>query len=202
MDDVSPAELKTGFGNPDVPADHFFWQDYLGKDYAVRAFELAEQYGNPDDILFINDYNLEYNLEKTQGLIDYVSYIESKGVTVDGIGTQMHISIDSDKDKIVSMFKMLAATGKLIKVSELDVRVNSTNPTEEMHALQREMYKYVAEMYMEHVPANQRYGITVWGVTDSPENASWLPGEKQGLWDLNLNRKPAYAGFAEGLGGM
>ena len=202
MDDVSPAELKTGFGNPDVPVDHFFWQDYLGKDYAVRAFELAEQYGNPDDILFINDYNLEYNLEKTQGLIDYVSYIESKGVTVDGIGTQMHISIDSDKDKIVSMFKMLAATGKLIKVSELDVRVNSTNPTEEMHALQREMYKYVAEMYMEHVPANQRYGITVWGVTDSPENASWLPGEKQGLWDLNLNRKPAYAGFAEGLGGM
>lgn len=202
MDDANPSQLKTGVGRTNLAADEFFWQDYLGKDYAVRAFELAEQYGNSDDLLFVNDYNLEYSLAKSQGLIDYVSYIESKGVNVDGIGTQMHISIDSDKDKIVSMFKMLAATGKLIKVSELDVRVNSTTPTPEMLALQREMYKFVAEMYTQHVPAAQRYGITVWGVKDSEDNASWLPGEKQGLWDLNLNRKPAYAGFAEGLEGM
>ncbi|MCE7056783.1 endo-1,4-beta-xylanase [Algoriphagus sp. AGSA1] len=202
MDDANPSELKSGIGMSDMPADLFFWQDYLGKDYAVKAFELAEQYGNPDDVLFVNDYNLEYSLEKCQGLIDYVKYIENKGVTVDGIGTQMHISIDSDKEKIVSMFKMLAATGKLIKVSELDVRVNSTNPSSEALQLQREMYKFVAEMYAEHIPAAQRYGITVWGVTDSPDNANWLPGEKQGLWDINLNRKPAYAGFAEGLEGM
>ena len=202
MDDSNPSELKTAVGRSTIAADEFFWQDYLGKDYAVKAFELAEQYGNPDDILFINDYNLEYSLEKTQGLIDYVNYIEGKGVTVDGIGTQMHIAIDSDKDKIVSMFKMLAATGKLIKVSELDVRMNSSNPTPEMMQLQREMYKFVAEMYMQNVPAPQRYGITIWGVKDSSDNASWLPGEKQGLWDLNLNRKPAYAGFAEGLEGM
>ncbi|SFU13904.1 Carbohydrate binding domain-containing protein [Algoriphagus locisalis] len=202
MDDANPSELKTGVGNTDLAADIFYWQDYLGKDYAVKAIELAEQYGNPDDLLFINDYNLEYSLEKCQGIIDYVNYIETKGVTVDGIGTQMHINIDSDKDKIVSMFKMLAATGKLVKVSELDVRVNTTTPTAEILQMQREMYKYVAEMYVQHVPEAQRYGITVWGVTDSPENANWLPGEKQGLWDLNLNRKPAYAGFAEGLEGM
>ncbi|WP_425638284.1 endo-1,4-beta-xylanase [Algoriphagus yeomjeoni] len=202
MDDANPFELKTGVGNSNLAADIFYWQDYLGKDYAVKAIELAEQYGNPDDLLFINDYNLEYNLDKCQGIIDYVNYIESKGVTVDGIGTQMHINIDSDKDKIVSMFKMLAATGKLVKVSELDVRVNTTTPTAEVLELQREMYKYVAEMYVQHVPAAQRYGITVWGVTDSPDNANWLPGEKQGLWDINLNRKPAYAGFAEGLEGM
>lgn len=202
MDDANPSEIKTGVSNPNIPADHFYWQDYLGKDYAVKAFELAEQYGNPDDILFVNDYNLEYSLEKCQGLIDYVGYIESKGVTVDGIGTQMHISIDSDKDKIVSMFKMLAATGKLIKVSELDIKVNTSNPTAEALQAQREMYKYIAEIYAEHIPAAQRYGITIWGITDSADNANWLPGEKQGLWDLNLNRKPAYAGFAEGLEGM
>ncbi|MDR7131985.1 GH35 family endo-1,4-beta-xylanase [Algoriphagus sp. 4150] len=202
MDDDNPSELKTGVGKTDLPADHFFWQDYLGKDYAVKAFELAEQYGNPDDRLFINDYNLEYSLAKCQGLIDYVSYLETKGITVDGIGTQMHIGIDSDKDNIVEMFKMLAATGKLIKVSELDVRVNTPNPTAEILDLQREMYQFVAEKYLEHVPAAQRYGITVWGIKDSDMNSSWLPGEKQGLWDINLNRKPAYAGFAEGLEGM
>lgn len=199
MDDANPYELKSGIGKPDMAEDEFYWQDYLGKDYAVRAFELAREYGNQDDLLFINDYNLEYNLDKCRGLITYVEYMEEQGARVDGIGTQMHIGIDSDKEKIATMFELLAATGKQIKVSELDVRVNTSNPTAEQLQQQADMYHYVVEMYEEHVPPAQRYGITVWGVTDSPDDASWLPGEKQGLWTLDFTRKPAYAAFAEGL---
>src|SRR5690606_8158974 len=105
MDDGNPYELKSALTDADITSDEFYWQDYLGKEYAVKAFNLARQYGEAEDLLFINDYNLEYNLEKCKGLIDYVSYIESQGATVDGIGTQMHISIDSDKDKIAEMFK-------------------------------------------------------------------------------------------------
>ncbi|QDH81641.1 1,4-beta-xylanase [Echinicola soli] len=202
MDDVNPYELKTGVGKTDKAADEFYWQDYMGKDYAVKAFQWAREYGNPDDLHFINDYNLEYNLDKCQGIIDYVSYLESQGAQVDGIGTQMHIGIDSNKQNIAMMFEMLAATGKLIKVSELDVRVNTAEPTPEMLQQQAEMYQYVVDMYREHVPEQQRYGITVWGITDSADDADWLPGERQGLWDLNLNRKPAYAGVVEGLQGL
>ncbi|MDT0676544.1 endo-1,4-beta-xylanase [Autumnicola musiva] len=88
MDDGNPFELKTGVGK-ELRTDHFCWQDYLGKDYAVKAFKLAREYGDPEDLLFINDYNLEYNLDKTRGIIDYVEYIEGQGATVDGIGTQM-----------------------------------------------------------------------------------------------------------------
>ena len=66
-------------GNVAEPAtDEFYWVKYLGKDFAVKAFQLARQYGNPDDKLFINDYNLEYSLDKTDGIIEYVKYIESK----------------------------------------------------------------------------------------------------------------------------
>ena len=54
-----------------------------------------------------------------------MEYIESKGATVDGIGTQMHIAIDSNKDNIAQMFQKLGATGKLIKVSELDIKAVS-----------------------------------------------------------------------------
>lgn len=199
MDDGNPYELKSGATDSDITSDEFYWQDYLGKDYAVKAFKLAREYGSPEDLLFINDYNLEYNLDKTRGLIEYVEYIESQGATVDGIGTQMHISIDSDKNNIAQMFQLLAETGKLIKVSELDVRTNVSEPTDEVLQQQAEMYSYVVEAYKEHVPQAQRYGITVWGVTDSPEDANWLPGEFQGLWDVNLNRKPAYKSFAEAL---
>lgn len=202
MDDGNPYELKTGVGKSNLATDDFYWQDYLGKDYAVEAFRLAREYGNPDDILFINDYNLEYSLDKCKGIIEYVEYIESQGQYVDGIGTQMHIDINSNKENIATMFQLLAATGKLVKVSELDVRVLVTNPSEEVLQQQADMYQYVVDMYNKYVPANQRYGITVWGLTDSSANSSWLPGEKQGLWDVNYTRKPAYSGFADGLSGL
>ena len=113
-------------GNVADPAsDVFYWQKYLGQDFAVTAFKLARQHGNANDILFINDYNLEYSLAKCDGLIQYVQYIESKGAKVDGIGTQMHISINSNKDNIVTMFQKLAATGKMIKVTELEIKVET-----------------------------------------------------------------------------
>lgn len=201
MDDGKPYELKTGVGKVNMAGDEFYWQDYLGKDYAVEAFRLARKNGNPTDKLFINDYNLEYSMDKCKGLIQYVGYIESKGQKVDGIGTQMHITINSDKAKIETMFQLLAATGKLIKVSELDVAAG-LNPTESDLKKQAEMYKYVVDMYVKYIPANQRYGITAWGLTDSKSDSSWLPGQHQGLWTLNYNRKYSYASFAEGLKGV
>nr|WP_315153411.1 endo-1,4-beta-xylanase [uncultured Flavobacterium sp.] len=200
MDDGKPYELKTGVGRINMAADEFYWQDYMGKDYAVEAFRLARKNGNPTDKLFINDYNLEYSIDKCKGLIQYVNYIESKGQKVDGIGTQMHITINSDKAKIETMFQLLAATGKLIKVSELDVAAG-LNPTKQDLQLQSDMYKYVVDMYMKYIPASQRYGITVWGLTDSKADSSWLPGQNQGLWDLKYTRKTSYTGFANGLKG-
>ncbi|TDD99508.1 endo-1,4-beta-xylanase [Flavobacterium cellulosilyticum] len=201
MDDGKPYELKTGIGKTNMAADDFYWQDYLGKDYAVDAFRLARQYGNSSDKLFINDYNLEYSMDKCKGLIQYVNYIESKGQKVDGIGTQMHISITSDKAKIATMFQLLAETGKLIKVSELDVAAGTKGVklTDDQLRLQAEMYQYVVDMYMKYIPSSKRYGITVWGLTDSKDDASWLPGMHQGLWDVNFTRKPSYTSFAEGL---
>jgi len=203
MDDGNPYELKTGVGKTDMAADEFYWQDYLGKDYAVMAFNLARQYGSPDDIHFINDYNLEYNIDKCKGLIQYVEYIEAAGAQVDGIGTQMHINVNSDKDKIVEMFELLAATGKLIKVSELDmgVGVPTSEATDEHYIAQAEMYQFVVEKYFEIIPANQRYGITIWSPLDSPTGSGWRAGEPIGLWTEGYYRKRAYAGFADGLSG-
>ncbi|MCU4165768.1 endo-1,4-beta-xylanase [Carboxylicivirga caseinilyticus] len=205
MDDGNPYELKSGLNKApaDFASDEFYWQDYLGKDYAVMAFKLARQYGNESDIHFINDYNLEYNLDKCKGLIAYVEYIETHGARVDGIGTQMHINVDSDKDKIAQMFELLAATGKLIKVSELDIGINkkTSEATEEDYQAQAEMYAYVVNKYKELIPVSQQYGITVWSPTDSPAESSWRGGEPIGLWTLNYSRKHSYAAFADGLSG-
>lgn len=202
MDDGNPYELKTAAGRATIAADEFFWQDYLGKDYAVTAFNLARKYGSPGDILFINDYNLEYSLDKCKGIIEYTKYIESKGAKVDGIGTQMHIDINSDKNKIVEMFKLLAATGKLIKVSELDIGlggVKTADATKEQYQKQAEMYKFVIDKYFENIPTAQRYGITIWGPLDSPANSSWRAGEPIGIWNEGYVRKIAYSYVAEAI---
>lgn len=193
--------LRDGNVN-DLADDDFYWVKYLGIDFAVTAFNLAREYGNPSDVLFINDFNLESSLAKCDGLIDYVEYIESQGATVDGIGTQMHISLATDRDNIVQMFQKLAASGKLIKVSELDVRLGTANPTNEQLAEQADMYQFVVDSFREIIPASQQYGITLWNLSDNPiEHEFWLPDESPCVFDANYERKHAYKGVADGLAG-
>jgi GH35 family endo-1,4-beta-xylanase len=206
-----PSLLKTGVGKTDMSADEFYWQDYLGKDYAVKAIQFARQYGNSDDKLFINDYGVESSLDKCRGLIEYVKYVESKGVKVDGIGTQMHVTCnEADMNTIVESFKLLAATGKLIKISELDMgyrapgasaNLKTEELTEAQHKEMSALYNEIIKAYFANIPVGQRYGITQWSPTDSPGGSSWRAGEPIGLWSLNYNRKHAYAGFADGLAG-
>ena len=226
MSDAAPAELKkagrkvgTETNVDGNPKECFFWQDYLGKDYARIVVALARKYGPTDLKLFVNDYNLEAaynNNAKCQGLIDMINYWESDGVTkIDGIGTQMHVSVSMDpaaqkrnEAAVVNQFKLLAATGKLIKISELDMgilaadgktKILTANATEEQIEGQKAFYSFIIKAYFENIPAAQRYGITQWSLTDSPEKSGWRPNEPIGLWDKDLNRKPTYAGFADGL---
>ncbi len=205
-DVVNEPMLETGEvrdGDVDDIADgEFYWQKYLGKDYAVTAFKLAREYGNSDDILFINDYNLETNMTKLEGLISYVEYIESEGATVDGIGTQMHITYKTDTTSILEMFEALANSGKLIKISELDIALGTSTPTTALLATQAEMYQFVIESYMNIIPESQQYGITIWGISDNEnEHEYWLPDESPNLWDADYERKHAYKGAADGLAG-
>lgn len=197
MDDGSPYQLKTGDGKK-LGDDEFYWQDYLGKNYAVTAFKLARQYGNPDDKLFINDYNLEYNIDKCKGIIEYVKYLEQNGAEIDGIGTQMHINVKTNRDKIEEMFRLLAATGKLIRVSELDVSMGNSVEMADYQE-QADMYRFVVESYFKYIPVNQRYGITVWGLNDG--DPYWLTTQQACLWDRNYQRKLSYKAFCDGLAG-
>ena len=207
-------------GTPDNK-DDFFWQDYLGDlDYVRTAVALARLYGPEDIKLFINDYNLESDWDqngKLKSLIAWIKRWEADGITkIDGIGTQMHISCyanpqtqESKKAAIVNMFKLMAATGKLVRVSELDMGyvdangnpVNTADMTEEQHKQMAEHYKFVIKAYLENIPANQQWGICQWCATDAPVDSGWRKGEPVGLWDKDYYRKHTYAGFADGLAG-
>lgn len=185
----------------EVNSDNFFYGKFLGKEYAIKAFKWAKE-ADPTALLFINDYNLEYNEAKCDKLLEFVNYIEEGGAIVDGIGTQMHIDISLDKQKIVKMFEKLKATGKLIRISELDIKVKTPFPSEQILKIQAEMYRYVIRKYLEIIPKNQQAGITFWLLSDnSKEHQYWIPNDAPCLFDASYNRKIAYKGVCDGLQG-
>ena len=207
----------------------FYWQEHMGDlEYVRNAVKFARQYfqGNAEDLkLFINDYNLESDWDdnkKLKSLIAWIKKWEDDGVTkIDGIGTQMHICCFEDEgiqknieDHIVNMFKLMAATGKLVRVSELDmgyVRGNSRwngtklqtpDVTAAEHQRMADFYKFIVKKYLEIIPKDQQYGICQWCLTDAPATPSyvWRHGEPVGFWTEGFKEKKAtWQGFADGL---
>lgn len=206
--------------------NNFYWQDYLGnEDYTRIVVAAARKYyaengGTAPLKLFVNDYNLESDWDdnkKVKSLVHWIEKWEADGVTkIDGIGTQMHVSCyanaatqKSKEDHVVKMFEILAESGKLVKITELDMgyidengtSVKTENMTEAQHKAMSDYYKFIVKKYFEIIPAAQQYGITQWCATDSPSDSGWRGGEPVGLWDSNYSRKHTYAGFADGLAG-
>ena len=220
--------------------DDFFWQDYFTPEMygpivekAARDAYAAVEGTNPEDLkLFINDYNLESDWDdnkKVKSLVYWIGVWEKKGqelgynTKIDGIGSQMHISyyenpqtLESKKKGIQNMLKIMAETGKLVRISELDMGYVDANgndvttaqleklPIDERVAKEKAMaeyYKWIIEQYFAIVPVNQQYGICQWCLTDAPADSGWRKGQPVGLWNLNYQRKPAYGGFADGLAG-
>lgn len=217
---------KDGDGKYDLQhesdnANDFFWQNYLGDlDYVRTAVKLARQYGPKDVKLFINDYNLESDWDnngKLKSLIQWIKDWEADGVTkIDGIGTQMHISYyldpktqESKQKAVENAFKLMAESGKLVRISELDMGlvdadgndVATALVTEEQHKAMAAYYTWIIKTYLSVIPAAQQWGITQWCATDSPADSGWRANSPVGLWDKDYYRKHTYAGFADGLSG-
>ena len=229
--------LQTEATSEHNPQD-FYWQDYFTPEMygpivekAARDAYAAVEGTNPADLkLFINDYNLESdwdNNQKVKSLVYWIGVWEKKGkelgwnTKIDGIGTQMHISyyenpqtLESKKKGIQNMLKIMAETGKLVRISEIDMGYVDKDgkdvttaqleklPIEERVAKEKAMaehYKWIIEQYFKIVPVEQQYGICQWCLTDAPTNSGWRAGKPVGLWNLNYQRKPAYGGFADGL---
>ena len=229
--------LQTEATSEHNPQD-FYWQDYFTPEMygpivekaARDAYAAVEGTTREDLKLFINDYNLESdwdNNQKVKSLVYWIGVWEKKGkelgwnTKIDGIGSQMHISyyeneqtLESKKKAIQNMLKIMAETGKLVRISEIDMGYVDKDgkdvttaqleklPIEERVAKEKAMaehYKWIIEQYFKIVPVSQQYGICQWCLTDSPTDSGWRPGQPVGLWNLNYQRKPAYGGFADGL---
>lgn len=208
-DDANGLTLNWGSG-------HWYWGYYV-PDYHVKAFQLARKYLPADTKLFVNDYNLETSPKKLEALIKFAKEIDEKNGSpiVDGIGTQMHVTLNcSDnaeknaaniaelKTKVDAMFQTMAATGKLVRVTELDLSLGTGTPSSNQYKAQSDAYRMIMESYKANVPEAQQSGITIWSLSDNEaEHEYWLKGQVPNLFDKDYKRKWAYKGFCDGIAG-
>ena len=183
------------------------WHDNIGPEYVELAFRAAREADGHADL-----YYLDYGISGAGGpakldrVLEMVDDFQRRGVPIHGLGFQMHI--DTERPTLASVresFARAARRGLKIRISELDISVNiggaHAKLTPELAEVQRRHYEQIARIYREEVPAGQRGGITVWGLTDGD---SWIPGFRQRpdwplLFDAEFRPKPAFHGFAAGL---
>jgi endo-1,4-beta-xylanase len=185
--------------------DGCIWARHLGTDYIAKAFKYAHE-ADPAALLFYNEYGQEWKDEKTTAIINMVNDFKTRGIPIDGIGLQMHIDINAPNDGIIKAIKRLAATGLLIHISELDIKVNPANDplllyTTDLQTRQADKFAFIAAQYKALVPAPQQYGITTWNVGDKD---SWirtylLIKDWPLFFDDTYTKKSCYYSFKQAL---
>lgn len=204
------------------------WYDTIGEAYIPIAFRFAAEF-SPKSQLYYNDYNLEYNGNKTDGAVRILNLVRSYGERIDGIGLQGHLASEPtatspgaapDQETLDTVLEKFTSNDVDVVYTELDLRMN-TPPTPAKLAEQAIGWERVAKSCL----ANARcIGMTTWvslhhaapskvlgghsmltlyfqGISD---RYSWIPEVFEGegaalLWGINYLKKPAYYGFLRGI---
>ena len=176
------------------------WYQVLGEDYIDLAFELADEAFNgahaADGVdhpvtLFINDYNTE-QAGKQNRYYDLVNRLLDRGVPIDGVGHQFHVSLSMPVENLDGALDRFADLPLVQAVTELDVTVGGS-PTEALMIEQGYYYRDAFRYFRQH--AGDLFSVTIWGLTD---NRSWRSEQAPLVFSGSLRAKPAYHGIMDG----
>ncbi len=175
-----------------------------------RCFQYARD-ADPEAKLFYNDFNVVIASGKRFAITEMVKRFKEEGYPIDGIGGQFHYDVNTSETTIENGMIDMANTGLLFHISELDIKVNVNRSnayqfTNGEEIRQGDKYKAIVEIYERVLADEQKFGITIWGVTDRYTWLTdfWHEKEYPLLFDESYAKKNAYEGFLKGLsdGGM
>ena len=144
-----------------------------GKDaaYIVQAFRWARE-ADPKALLFYNENGGEGLNRKSDAIYIMVKDLKNRGVPIDGVGLQMHISrLDYDTNAVAANIARLTALGLQVHITELDVSLPvDANGVASPEDLQRQaaVYRGVVHACLESPGCT---AIQTWGFTDK---WSWI----------------------------
>ncbi|WP_435281817.1 endo-1,4-beta-xylanase [Streptomyces koelreuteriae] len=182
--------------NEDGSPRNSLWQSKLGSGYIANALRWAHA-ADPNAKLYINDYNIEADNAKSDGLYNLARQLLAQGVPLHGIGFQAHFVVGQLPSSMKANLKRFSDLGLEVSITELDVRIPLPASSAEL-AQQSTDYKTATENCL-GVP--RCAGVTVWGLTDK---YSWVPGTFNGYgaalpYNESYGAKPAYQGLSDGL---
>lgn len=187
----------------------------LGEDYIRLAFEFAHQ-ADPDAELYYNDYSMAHE-GKRNGTVKMVKNLIDKGVKIDGIGMQGHMSMDFPSlEAFEKSIVAFAALGVKVMITELDISVlpfpnsnvgadiantaeykQSLNPytnglPEEVYQQWHQRYTDFFRLFVKHHDKISR--VTMWGLSDADTWKNDWPVKGRTdyplLFDRNIEPKP------------
>jgi len=152
-----------------------------GNDWIEVAFKTAHA-ADPAAKLCYNDYNTDGINAKSTGIYNMVKDFKARGVPIDCVGFQSHLSGNPPSDYQANL-QRFADLGVDVQITELDIASSD----------QANAYANVVKACL---AVSRCTGITVWGVRDSD---SWRTGTNPLLFDNNGNKKAAYTAVLDAL---
>src|SRR3954463_10484477 len=153
-----------------------------GNGWIEAAFRAARA-ADPGAKLCYNDYNTDGVNAKSTGIYNMVQDFKARGVPIDCVGFQSHLSNSAPGDYQANL-QRFANLGVEVQITELDISGSN----------QAAVYGTVTRACM---AVARCAGITVWGIRDSD---SWRTGQNPLLFDGSGNKKPAYDAVLSALG--
>ena len=208
-------------------ADKIFWQDIFGSEnYAPTVSKVASETftkygGNAADLkFFISESGLE-DAKKMESLKYWIGIWDAKGAKIDGINAKLNLSYSEDaatqkatEDALDALLDNLAATGKLIRLSNLDIvykdatgsKVSVTAITDDQRQLLANFYAHVIKRYMAKIAPDKQAGLCKTNMVDTAADPVGLwtskvlnpaATKKVSDWVRNAN----YKAFCDALSG-
>jgi endo-1,4-beta-xylanase len=169
------------------------WSRGIGPDYLDLAFRWAHE-ANPQARLFYNDYGAEGLSQKSNAIYNLLSGMIKRGVPINGVGLEMHVSVDGypQPQDVLANMKRLAALGLEVQITEMDVKIqDDPRPMQVRLDAEAQIYR---DMLSTCLVVEQCTAFVMWGFTD---RYSWIPGatghvDAPLIFDAAYNPKPAF----------
>ena len=214
------AVMDNGMFDLKHSTEKIFWQDILGSEnYApvvskISSDKFAQHEGNASELkFFISETGLED--EKTFESLEYwIDIWDAHGAKIDGINAKVKLDYSEDaatlaanKESYENLLENLASTGKLIRLSNFDIKylnaegtaVSADKITKDQRQKLADFYAYAIRSYMNTIPNDKQAGICKANLSDTSDPV--------GLWAIDSKSKDwvrtaTYKAFCEALGGQ
>ena len=108
--------------------NHDWWGERLDYEYIDKSFIWARA-ADPNAVLLLNDFGDETEGDISNLMYSYVRDAKSRGIPIDAIGMQMHISAANipPRDKVVANMRRFSTLGVKVYVTEFDVNMHDVS---------------------------------------------------------------------------